>query len=84
MNVQSIIYTSSEDDFDPNFVHVDGSTNFCSCSTPSTTIRSINGNTSAKISEESNYPFDIKGLIAPNDEDALHIEDIELRFKISH
>ena len=80
--VQSLPYTSSEDEFYPHSdAYGESSTNFCSCSSPSTTITSISGNMAANVKQQLGAPSNIKFTMSPRDVDGLQIEDIELRFR---
>ena len=79
--VTSLPYTSSEDEFYPHSAHGGSSTNYCSCSSPSTTITSVSRSVAVRSKQQLDTPSTIKLTMSPRDGDTLQIEDIELRFR---
>ena len=82
LTVKSLPYSSSEDEFYPPSAYGESSTNYCSCSSPSTTITSISRSVAKRSNKQLDTPSTIKLTMSPRDGDAMHIEDIELRFRL--
>ena len=82
LTVKSLPYSSSEDEFYPPSAYGESSTNYCSCSSPSTTITSISRSVAKRSKQQLDTPSTIKLTMSPRDGDAMQIEDIELRFRL--
>ena len=77
---RSLSYTFSEDEFYPKSSNGEGSTSVCNCTSPSTTITSINGNVAPSKQNFNNVSMHFQHSAFPRKTEPLHIEDIELRF----